>query len=546
MKKINANNIVLIMSAGVGSRFGADKPKQYCLLKDRPVIEYAFDACRHASSVDAIVVVAAQNYVEYIHENYGFPTTCGGENRTQSLANGLKYVSEHYNCEKVIVANAVCPLMTKEQINRYFALLDEYDYVLTAWKVTSTLARYDGKLVDRNDYFHVMEPEAYRFNLLYENYKADYPVPYIFHQLPQDARGYYCFDYPYTMKITYPVDMKIAELLYEDINKVERETTKYNVSHWQGSFSGVGEVDTWLTNIPRYIEELSNKWEIEHYRVNPYTFASYVLEAYSKNYGNVILKFHAPSGRFVPELSYYQCAGGINHMAKLIDYDKDYRALLIKMLTPGMQVKFDVDDPRLRELYDDFNDNMISSENIADLDAIPSIFGEFKKNVEYAEKFSFMYDFRKKMEYAARCVWKDFFHHKPQFFLHRDLHRRNILSDFDEVIAIDPQAIVGPREFEFTIAVVIETKADKQKSSEIFWRMLHYFTRYCDPNTLYAALFFTWVHKMDEYVFVKHDNFQEATWAAEMIKTIFFCGDECKEDKDYYALFCENAKKCIG
>lgn len=25
-------NIVLIMSAGVGSRFGADKPKQYCVL----------------------------------------------------------------------------------------------------------------------------------------------------------------------------------------------------------------------------------------------------------------------------------------------------------------------------------------------------------------------------------------------------------------------------------------------------------------------------------------------------------------------------------
>ena len=545
MSKIHASNIVLIMSAGVGSRFGADKPKQYCLLNDRPVIEYAIDVCRHASSVDEIVIVAAQDYLEYIHDQYGFPVT-GGENRTQSLANGLKYIAENYNCEKIIVANAVCPLMTKEQINKYFSLLDEFDYVLTAWKVTSTLAKYSGELVDRNDYFHVMEPEAYRFRLLYENYKYDYPVPYIFHQLPPTARGYYCFDYPYTMKITYPIDMRIAELLYEDINKVERETTKYNVSHWQSSFDSTGEVDEWLTNIPKYLDELSNKWEIGHYRVNPYTFSSYVLEARSGKYGNVIVKFHAPSGRFIPELSYYQCSGEISHMAKLIDYDKDYRALLIKMLTPGIQIKFDSENPKLRELYDDFSQHMIPEGEIINRDKIPDIFSEFEKNIKYSERFSFMYDFRKKMEHTAVCVWNKFFRDKPVYFLHRDLHRRNILSNYDDVVAIDPQAIVGPREFEFTITFVTETKADKFDAEDLFWRMFHYFTRYCDPESLYAALFFTWVHKMDEYVFVKHDNFQEATWAAEMIKNIFFCGDNCTEDKDYYNAFCENAKRCIG
>lgn len=444
------------------------------------------------------------------------------------------------------MANAVCPLMTIEQINKYFALLDEYDYVLTAWKVTSTLAKYSGELVDRNDYFHVMEPEAYRFDLLNENYKSDYPVPYIFHQLPSGARGYYCFDYPQTMKITYPVDLKIAELLYEDINKIEKETTLYNVSRWQGSFSSVREVDEWLTKIPRYIEGLSDKWDIEHYQINPFTFTSYVLEAYSRKYGDVIVKFHAPSGRFEPELVYYQNSGRIKHMVKLIDYDKDYRALLIQRLSPGMQVKFDDEDQRLQELYDDFNANMIPVERISNLGEMPTIFGEFESNVKFAEQYSFMYDFRKKMERAALCVWTDFFENKPQYFLHRDLHRRNILTHYNEVMAIDPLAIVGPREFEFTISFVIETKADRLKSAETFWRMFHYFTRYCDPMMLYFALFFTWVHKMDEYVFVKHDNFQEATWAAEMIKSIFFSGDDCSEDKDYYDSLRENARKCIS
>lgn len=413
MKKTDAKNVVLIMSGGVGSRFGADKPKQYCLLKGRPVIEYAFDACRYASSVDAIVVVAAHDYVDYIHERYGFPTTCGGENRTKSLANGLKYVAEHYNCEKVIVANAVCPLMTKEQIDHYFDLLDKYDYVLTAWKVTSTLAKYNGDLVDRDDYCHVMEPEAYWFQTLYQNYKADYPVPYIFHQMPAESKGYYCFDYPYTMKITYPPDIKIAELLYEELNRAEKDATKYKVSRWQGAFASTNEVDRWLATVPGYIDVLADKWEIESYHVNPSTFTSYILEVYSKKYGNAILKFHAPSGRFIPELAYYQSARNIKHMAKLLDYDCDYRALLIEALLPGIQMKFDPGDPRLRALYDDFDEHMVPLAEVPYIDSIPSIMGEFSNNVRLADKFSFMYDFRKKMENVALKVWEEYFQNDP-------------------------------------------------------------------------------------------------------------------------------------
>ncbi len=297
MGKIYAKNIVLIMSGGIGSRFGADKPKQYCLMKNRPVIEYAFDACRHASEVDEIVVVAAADYVKYIHDRYGFPVTCGGDNRTKSLANGLKYVAENYICENIIIANAVCPLMTKEQINRYFMLLNEYDYVLTAWKVTSTLAKYDGILVDREDYFHVMEPEAYKFKILYENYKADFPVPYIFHQMPSSSKAFYCFDYPYTMKITYPFDIRIAEILYDEIiSNPEQERTKYNISQWQASYNNEQKIWEWLQNIPKYLNEVINMWDITSYKMNPLTFATCVFEATSEKYGDVIIKFHAPGG----------------------------------------------------------------------------------------------------------------------------------------------------------------------------------------------------------------------------------------------------------
>lgn len=86
-------NVILIMSGGVGQRFGSGVPKQYCMMGDRPIIEYAIDAARFCSSVDQVVIVTTEDYKDSIAKKYGFPTTIGGNTRTESLANGLEFVA---------------------------------------------------------------------------------------------------------------------------------------------------------------------------------------------------------------------------------------------------------------------------------------------------------------------------------------------------------------------------------------------------------------------------------------------------------------------
>lgn len=489
------------------------------------IIEYALNACRYAQSVDDIVVVTSGEYLEEIHDKYGYHTTEGGENRTVSLANGLKYVAEHYDCEKIIIANAVCPLMKTEQIDSYFRLLDDYDYVLTAWKITSTLGKYDGTLIDRNDYFQCMEPEAYRFKMLYENYRSDYPVPYIFHQLPKKAKGFHCFDYPYTMKITYPHDVKVAEILYREfISGPRQEKTKRSIDTWLSSYGNNDSVGRWIRNLQNYVQELSDKWEIDRCTMNPQTFATSVFEAHSEKYGDVIMKLHAPTGRYEAEVSYYKNSGNNSHMAGLIDYDDDYRAMLIERVKPGLQVKFDPDDRALYELFDDFCENFIAADKVSGIEGIPDIPGEFHERINIAGGYTFMHDFRRKMEGIALKLWDDLFSESEKFFLHRDLHRRNLLSDYGKIKAIDPLGVIGPKEFEFTISLIIEAKSGRQDPLKNYQDMMKFYSRYCDYDRLKAAAFITWVHKMDEYVFVKHDNFFLAEWCAEMIHEIFHDG----------------------
>lgn len=540
MKQI-AKCVALIMSAGTGTRFGADKPKQYCNMAGKPIIEYALDACKHSTLVDEIVIVAADDYVEELHNEYGYPVTKGGDNRTKSLANGLKYIADNYYCEKVIIANAVCPLMTEKQVDRYFRLLDDYDYVLTTWKVVSTLGRYDGTLVNRDDYFQCMEPEAYRFQLLYENYKSDYPLPYIFHQLPKDAKGYYCFDYPYTMKITYQRDVQIAEILYnEEIRKPKDEAIRHNINLWLSAFGNYEIVTDWLMKMPNYLKELINKWDITSYSMNPQAFATCVYEAHSSKYGEVIVKFHAPTGRYDVEKEYYLKADRNKHMAKLLDYDDDYRALLIEKVKPGIQVKYNREDKRIDELLSDFMEYMIPASCVSESIDVPSIQSEYYQSKNLADMHNFMPEFRKNMQSVAESLWKEYFEESDKYFLHRDLHRRNMLKSFDTIRAIDPLGVIGPKEFEFTISLIIETKANMENAISIHNAMIEHYSSYCDAERLRAAAFITWVHKMNEYVFAKRDDYYLAGWAAQMIRDLFFNGDECIEDNDYYGIYKNN------
>lgn len=520
-----AKCIVLIMSGGSGMRFGADKPKQYCLMNGKPIIEYVLDVCCHSSSVDEAVIVAAKDYLDIIHEKYGYPVTCGGENRTESLYNGLQYVNENYYCEKIIIVNAVCPLMTEEQIDRYFSLLDEYDYVLTAWKVVSTLGKYDGTLVDRNDYFQCMEPEAYRFPLLFNNYKKDYPVPYIFHQLPKDSKGYKCFDYPYTMKITYQHDVRIAELLYNElINAPKVQATQHKINLWLSSFENDSDITNWLLDVPNYLKNLMSKWDITSISMNPLTTSTCVYEGHSSRYGDVIIKMHSPLGRYYIEREYYKQSANNKYVADLIDYDDDYRALLIEKVSPGIQVKFNLCDEKLKDLYSYFYNNPININNIDEKIDYPTIISEYMQSKQLSDNHNFRAEFRAEVQDIAEKLWQKYFENADKFFLHRDLHRRNILKSKDFLKAIDPLGVIGPKEFEFTIALLIEMKCHSDYDIEDFNKMIDYFSAFCDKDRLMAASFITWVHKMNEYTFVKHDDYCLSNWAAEMIEKLFRSG----------------------
>ena len=200
-------NIIMVTAGGVGERFGSSVPKQYIEVNGRKVISYVIEACKQSQLADAILIVAHPKYHDELKAEFGVDVTTSGPELNVTKRNGIDYIREHSACEKIIVADAVRPAIESRVLDKFFVLLDEYDAVASARKITDSLGRYGEWIVNREEYYTLSAPEAFRFDLLERHFKADSPLTESIQQLPDTSKVYLDFDVPYYDKLTYPGDL---------------------------------------------------------------------------------------------------------------------------------------------------------------------------------------------------------------------------------------------------------------------------------------------------------------------------------------------------
>lgn len=205
----------IILAGGIGSRFCGDKPKQYCLLNGKEIISYSINAFKASKRIDNFIVVVDRD--EYLSKNvenhYSVETVLGGSTRNKSLQKALSYIEKHYpDCEKVVENNAACPMVTPDVLDLLIDYLDVYDFAQCAYKITDALGSFKHRNVNRNDFFLIQSPDAYRFQTLIKYFDSDSEIGHPAAQMPEEVRGINYFDFHPNIKITYPEDLRIAEL----------------------------------------------------------------------------------------------------------------------------------------------------------------------------------------------------------------------------------------------------------------------------------------------------------------------------------------------
>lgn len=179
-------NVALILSGGSGTRLGGDIPKQYMEAGGKPLIAYCLERLFSHPSIDAVQIVAAAEWREYILHHVlqivkrfgvtekfrGFSDP--GENRQFSILHGLEDIRKFAgNEDYVFIHDAARPLLSRDLVTRCLEAAEDHDGALPVLPMKDTVyASADGRrvsaLLKREEIFAGQAPEAFVFGKYYE------------------------------------------------------------------------------------------------------------------------------------------------------------------------------------------------------------------------------------------------------------------------------------------------------------------------------------------------------------------------------------------
>ena len=446
------------MSGGVGSRFGAVIPKQYNLIAGRPVIDYVLDAVEASKKTERTVIVMDQHWIQYSGKirNGAYDIAPNGMTRIESLYNGLKLIKEKYACNKVVVVDAVGPFLYGDLIDEYFDKLDTYEAVITSQKITGGFTDIYDHNLDREQYIITQSPEGFQFELLWNNYKIDFPYQETAGMLPKWAKRYYNFEFKNNLKLTYDFELSYAEFMLSSLGKANRES---NIAFFDKSIliteglkgyllrTEPKKTLQWIDGVYSYIPKLISKWELTSFLPNQLSRYGIVLQANSRKYGDVILKFIPEFvNRFARELEAIRILPA-SYMCRLIDVEVDCNCMLLEKITPARFGCFE-ENIKLTEFFSHVVEDAVLFTEETHLENIPFYLDELRDKLFHIDTLPNSKDLvEPELVYAIELFQKTFSDSKL-YILHGDLHEQNILDNGKRFYGIDPNGFLAPIEFE--------------------------------------------------------------------------------------------------
>lgn len=178
-------NIAIILAGGTGTRLGADRPKQYIEVNNKPIIAYAVEALTRHEMVDFIWIVADEQWRDYIGQRVLMDKVKGfslpGANRQLSIWNALCDLKEMVKpSSRVFIHDAARPVLTYGMITSYLETAKEHDGVIPVLPMKDTVyLSEDGKsitsMLERSHVVAGQAPEVFVYDKYYEANKRLLP-----------------------------------------------------------------------------------------------------------------------------------------------------------------------------------------------------------------------------------------------------------------------------------------------------------------------------------------------------------------------------------
>ena len=177
--------VALIVAGGVGSRMGADKPKQFVEVDGKPVLFYTLQAFQDHPQVDAIELVLIKGWEGAVREwkdKYGISKLKwiveGGNSVQESIRNGVFALEDKCKDDDVIVLHdGIRPLVETFVLDDLIAKAKQFGNGVTSMPYNEQIFLVDQenkttttKYIPRETLRRVATPQAYRFGLIDQAY----------------------------------------------------------------------------------------------------------------------------------------------------------------------------------------------------------------------------------------------------------------------------------------------------------------------------------------------------------------------------------------
>lgn len=220
------NKYAIIVAGGSGTRMGGHLPKQFMLLKNKPVLYYTLKTFLGSyPDLQVILVLPAdftdmgQEIIDAYFDKERIRITAGGDTRFQSVKKGLALVEQE---SIVFVHDGVRCLLSTDLIHHCYEMALTTGSAIPAipCKDSVRLLKDEGSdAIDRNRIMLVQTPQTFHSKILLPAFQIDYKDKFT-----DEATVVEAFGLKVTLvegeetniKITKPVDLLMAEKILED------------------------------------------------------------------------------------------------------------------------------------------------------------------------------------------------------------------------------------------------------------------------------------------------------------------------------------------
>jgi 2-C-methyl-D-erythritol 4-phosphate cytidylyltransferase len=216
----------VIVAAGSGSRMNNNVPKQFLLVNGKAVLWYTLNTFLRAYDDMQVVLVLHKEYIETgktivdsLDAENRIVITAGGETRSHSVKNGLKFVEDR---SIVFVHDGVRCLVSEKLIHACYEEAMKNGNAIPSIRPVDSLRMEmseGNKTLDRNKVRIIQTPQTFKSEIILKAFEKDHDEAFTDEATVVEKTGVkinLIEGETNNIKITQPVDLIIAEKILED------------------------------------------------------------------------------------------------------------------------------------------------------------------------------------------------------------------------------------------------------------------------------------------------------------------------------------------